>query len=129
MYHAEIYTRAYVIAEAGLPVAARKDVAALDQIAHRTGLDSAELLRVQFRDQLSTTPTAYRRAFTPSDNPEKHRACSRCADRLTVASFGLIDDVGNDRGPGPSTPTCRAVRHHRRPGSERSPTRAGTMDR
>ena len=37
----------------------------IEQIAHRAGLGSAESLRVHFRDQLHTTPTAYRRAFNP----------------------------------------------------------------
>ena len=37
----------------------------IEQIAHRTGLGSAESLRIHFRDQLHTTPTAYRRAFNP----------------------------------------------------------------
>ena len=37
----------------------------IEQIAHRAGLGSAESLRIHFRDQLHTTPTAYRRAFNP----------------------------------------------------------------
>ena len=35
----------------------------IDQVAHRTGLGTSEALRLQFRDKLHTTPTAYRRAF------------------------------------------------------------------
>ena len=42
----------------------------IEQIAHRAGLGSAESLRVHFRDQLHTTPSAYRRAFNP--DPRLH---------------------------------------------------------
>jgi len=42
----------------------------IEQIAHRAGLGSAESLRVHFRDQLHTTPSAYRRAFNP--DPHLH---------------------------------------------------------
>ena len=44
--------------------------ASIDEIAHRCGFGTAANLRKHFRRSLHTTPTAYRRTFTPKgDSP------------------------------------------------------------
>lgn len=42
-----------------------KNETTVDEVARRTGLGTATNLRVHFRRAFATTPTAYRRAFTP----------------------------------------------------------------
>lgn len=53
----------------------------VEQIAHRAGFGSADLLRKHFTTHLATSPTRYREAFTPA-NPSPHPASSQLGGAL-----------------------------------------------